>query len=303
MNTQRVCGVAIVAVLVVASRGAAQTEHAHCVAVSARVKGGSWTAGDLHSVSRCPVSGPPAIASEIDSRMPKDVGRREAFVRASAAIVDGRIFSAGLRLARQPNEQDRIDGARVVALQLWEGSGIDDRWLATAVPGQVPPPQAIHGRPPVSGSTPISAQAPVEASQLFYELSRATDLGSRRAGVVLRAALAKRWPSAVVLPANVEVTFDVHCANPSLVTIQIDLDITLDFDVIVGSDKHVVQLGGLSVADVAAGRFDPFRANRTSPTATLRLPPGDVLVSRYGKELARFSVAEQASRRRQKCGS
>jgi hypothetical protein len=285
-----------------ASRGAAQAEPAHCASVTARVRGGSWTSGDLEAIGKCPVSGPPAIASELDSRMPEDSGRRAALVRASAGFVDGRIFSAGSRLARHPSAQDRIDGARVVALQLWEGHEIDRRWLAAALPGQVPP-RATHVRTPIRGATPLAPEAPAEASQLFYEISRASDSSARRVGLVLRGAAAERWPSAVVLPANVQVTFDVHCGNPSLVVIQIDLDITLDFDVVVGSDKRVVQLGGLSVADVAAGHFDALRANRTPPTATLRLPLGDVLVSRHGTELARFGGVERVSRRRQKCGS
>lgn len=63
------------------------------------------------------------------------------------------------------------------------------------------------------------------------------------------------------------------------------------------------ELGGLTMADVAAGQFDPLRANRVPPTATLILLPGEVVVSRNAKEFARFGEAERASRRRGKCSS
>ena len=138
------------------------------------------------------------------------------------------------------------------------------------------------------------------ASKLFYEMSLDADPAVRRVGLLLRGAAAKQWPAAAIVPPSTRVTITAQCGDAQALLVSSDLDVPLEFQAVAGLERRTLSLGGPTGAELASGREWERTPGRKGGAVPLRLPLGDVVVSRYGQEFARLTAAER-QRQRETC--
>lgn len=272
--------------LVAVPKANGQGEPPDCAVLARRMASRTWTTSETSLASRCPLTGPVAIADALGRFAVLPPADRRELVSAAGQVRDVRVFGAALVLARG-HVAHRSEGASIVAEHVWPAAfEIRTEWLWKALPGQAPP-RAVHEEEAGAGAAALSEEIR-QASQLFYELASDTDSVTRRAGLVLRAAAARRWPEAAIIPVTTRVRISPRCGSPGALTVQANLDVPMEFEVLAGTARTTITLGGPSAEDVARGQLGSLSK---PAVAVLRLPEGDVIVTRAGREFARLSAA------------
>lgn len=253
----------------------AQSEPSACSNETAEVLSAPANRGVPFTITRCPVSGPAALAELWARPGSRAESAREALVEASAIMRDARLFRALLRVAngRDFPAEERLAVLRVL-LRFYDGRYAPSReyLLSTERYRSIP---TMAGSPDVvEGIEPLPADARRQIGEVLARLSVGDDnLQIRGAALRLRQALAFRDPANVPLPPG-SITLVAGCGD------RVTLRSTADIDAPVR----------LQVLGEAREYGRGIRAGTTEKPSEILfgLPPGTV-VAMYGeREVARL---------------
>jgi len=273
----RVC-IAVAGLLSTAARSMhAQRETERCQRAKTALSTQELNVEAMDEASRCPESGPLALAETWERASAKSAVQRAALVEATGYLRDGRLFDAVVNVALDGSRSapDRV--AALQSLMRYYDPGYAPSFEAlTSHSGERSVALRIDGPTPTLGSVPLSASTRTRIGEVLAQLmSPRQNSTVRTATGVLRQRLAYDDPAHTPV-ADGAISLIAGCSDR--VTLRSTADVDLEIN--------------LEVAGTSFSRKYSIRAGTTAkPTdRLLGLPRGTVIATYGGRELARLSV-------------
>jgi hypothetical protein len=251
-----------------------QAEPADCEARGREVLQGRFAEADVQFLSRCPSSGPVALARVWSRPLDRSSELMTAIVEASIKLRDARLYRSLLAVGGQSRRSstDRLAALQVLTAYYDPSFFPTAAYLTSAAEGD-PIPVRLHraGRP---GAEPLPDSRSAEFLHMLARLSAAdSDPLVRAAARRLRAALAATDPENTPIPGGA-VTLTAGCGTRVTLGSTADIGLPIRVQVLESTFDHTYSLRG---------------ATRESPVKVLlSLPPGTVVASYGGREVARL---------------